>query len=52
MNRFKVMKLTAGKYPAPLKILSVVETGITKGLDQGYLEESEVNTNSLTDYLE
>lgn len=36
------MKITAGKYPAPLKIIDVVETGITKGPDQGFLEESEV----------
>ncbi|EFO18646.2 fatty acid oxidation complex [Loa loa] len=36
-----VMKMTFGNYPAPLKILSVVESGITKGSDLGYLEESE-----------
>ncbi|VDP20333.1 unnamed protein product, partial [Onchocerca flexuosa] len=32
---------TSGNYPAPLKILDVVETGITKGPDLGFLEESE-----------
>uniref|UniRef100_A0A915PQF1 Trifunctional enzyme subunit alpha, mitochondrial n=1 Tax=Setaria digitata TaxID=48799 RepID=A0A915PQF1_9BILA len=39
--RENVMKMTFGNYPAPLKILDVVETGITKGPDLGYLEESE-----------
>ncbi|VDM93411.1 unnamed protein product [Onchocerca ochengi] len=39
--RENVMKMTSGNYPAPIKILDVVETGITKGPDLGYLEESE-----------
>ncbi|KAM3722131.1 Trifunctional enzyme subunit alpha [Dirofilaria immitis] len=39
--RENVMKMTFGNYPAPLKILDVIETGITKGPDLGYLEESE-----------
>lgn len=34
--------MTFGNYPAPLKILDVIESGITKGPDLGYLEESEV----------
>lgn len=36
------MKMTFGHYPAPLKILDVIETGITKGPELGYMEESEV----------
>uniref|UniRef100_A0A0R3S3Q5 Trifunctional enzyme subunit alpha, mitochondrial n=1 Tax=Elaeophora elaphi TaxID=1147741 RepID=A0A0R3S3Q5_9BILA len=40
-SREKVMKMTVGNYPAPLKILDVIESGITKGPDLGYLEESE-----------
>ncbi|CAG9537291.1 unnamed protein product [Cercopithifilaria johnstoni] len=39
--RENVMKMTSGNYPAPLKILDVVESGITKGPDLGYMEESE-----------
>ncbi|KAL3997831.1 Enoyl-CoA hydratase/isomerase family protein [Acanthocheilonema viteae] len=39
--RKNVMKMTFGNYPAPLKILDVIESGITKGPDLGYLEESE-----------
>ncbi|VDN17593.1 unnamed protein product [Gongylonema pulchrum] len=38
--RENVMKMTSGNYPAPLRILDVVETGLTRGPDQGYLEES------------
>ncbi|MCP9264341.1 Trifunctional enzyme subunit alpha, mitochondrial [Dirofilaria immitis] len=41
LMRTPVMKMTFGNYPAPLKILDVIETGITKGPDLGYLEESE-----------
>ncbi|VDN04862.1 unnamed protein product [Thelazia callipaeda] len=43
--RENVMKLTSGNYPAPLKILDVVETGVVKGPTEGYLEESEAFGN-------
>lgn len=36
-----VMKATYGLYPAPLKILEVVRTGLDKGADAGYKAESE-----------
>uniref|UniRef100_A0A646QG61 Trifunctional enzyme subunit alpha, mitochondrial n=1 Tax=Hemiscolopendra marginata TaxID=943146 RepID=A0A646QG61_9MYRI len=35
----QVMKLTNGLYPAPLKILEVVRTGIEKGPKEGYIAE-------------
>jgi enoyl-CoA hydratase/long-chain 3-hydroxyacyl-CoA dehydrogenase len=35
------MKATYGLYPAPLKILEVVRTGLDKGADAGYKAESE-----------
>lgn len=44
------MKMTFGNYPAPLKILSVIESGITIGPDLGYLEESEVASLFLVIY--
>ncbi|RXN00369.1 Trifunctional enzyme subunit alpha, mitochondrial [Acipenser ruthenus] len=37
----KVMKQTKGLYPAPLKIIEVVQTGIEQGSDAGYLTESQ-----------
>ncbi|XP_045142490.1 trifunctional enzyme subunit alpha, mitochondrial isoform X2 [Echinops telfairi] len=37
----KVQKQTKGLYPAPLKIIDVVKTGIEKGSDAGYLCESQ-----------
>ncbi|MBN3281932.1 ECHA enzyme, partial [Polyodon spathula] len=37
----KVMKQTKGLYPAPLKIIEVVQTGIEQGSDAGYLAESQ-----------
>jgi enoyl-CoA hydratase/long-chain 3-hydroxyacyl-CoA dehydrogenase len=37
----KVMKLTQGVYPAPLKIIDVVRTGIEKGSTLGYQKEAE-----------
>ncbi|XP_035214897.1 trifunctional enzyme subunit alpha, mitochondrial-like [Stegodyphus dumicola] len=39
--RQQVMKQTNGLYPAPLKILDVVRTGIEKGLVAGYAAESD-----------
>lgn len=39
--RKQVMKSTNGLYPAPLKILDVIRTGVDKGEDAGYLAESE-----------
>lgn len=36
----QVMKQTQGLYPAPLKILEVVKTGIEKGNKAGYLAEA------------
>lgn len=37
----QVIKQTNGLYPAPLKILEVVRTGLEKGLTAGYAAESE-----------
>ncbi|XP_053453669.1 trifunctional enzyme subunit alpha, mitochondrial [Nycticebus coucang] len=37
----KVRKQTKGLYPAPLKIIDVVKTGIEQGNDAGYLCESQ-----------
>ncbi|XP_021574170.1 trifunctional enzyme subunit alpha, mitochondrial isoform X3 [Carlito syrichta] len=37
----KVRKQTKGLYPAPLKIIDVVKTGIEQGTDAGYLSESQ-----------
>ncbi|XP_078069108.1 trifunctional enzyme subunit alpha, mitochondrial-like [Mustelus asterias] len=37
----KVMAQTKGLYPAPLKIIEVVKTGLEQGSDAGYLFESQ-----------
>ncbi|XP_032539343.1 trifunctional enzyme subunit alpha, mitochondrial [Chiroxiphia lanceolata] len=37
----KVQKQTKGLYPAPLKIIEVVKTGLDQGRDAGYLMESQ-----------
>lgn len=37
----RVMKQTKGLYPAPLKIIEVVKTGVEQGSDAGYLAESQ-----------
>ncbi|XP_025967043.2 trifunctional enzyme subunit alpha, mitochondrial [Dromaius novaehollandiae] len=37
----KVQKQTKGLYPAPLKIIEVVKTGLDQGHDAGYLSESQ-----------
>ncbi|XP_025935977.1 trifunctional enzyme subunit alpha, mitochondrial isoform X1 [Apteryx rowi] len=37
----KVQKQTKGLYPAPLKIIEVVKTGLDQGHDAGYLTESQ-----------
>ncbi|XP_060790125.1 hydroxyacyl-CoA dehydrogenase trifunctional multienzyme complex subunit alpha b [Neoarius graeffei] len=37
----KVMKQTKGLYPAPVKIIECVKTGVEQGLDAGYLAESQ-----------
>ncbi|KAL5281528.1 HADHA family protein [Megaselia abdita] len=37
----QVMKMTNGLYPAPLKILDVIRTGIDKGENSGYAAERE-----------
>lgn len=37
----QVMKMSGGLYPAPLKILDVVRTGLDKGSAEGYKAESE-----------
>ncbi|XP_077008448.1 trifunctional enzyme subunit alpha, mitochondrial isoform X2 [Tamandua tetradactyla] len=37
----KVQKQTKGLYPAPLKIIDVVKTGIEQGKEAGYLSESQ-----------
>ncbi|XP_033100715.1 trifunctional enzyme subunit alpha, mitochondrial-like [Anneissia japonica] len=34
-----VMKMSGGLYPAPLKIIDVVKTGVQQGSDAGYLAE-------------
>ncbi|XP_062933954.1 trifunctional enzyme subunit alpha, mitochondrial [Cynocephalus volans] len=38
----KVQKQTKGLYPAPLKIIDVVRTGIEQGIDAGYRSESQM----------
>ena len=42
----KVMKMTRGLYPAPLKILQVVRTGIESGPEKGYEAEARVRIQS------
>lgn len=37
----QVQKQTKGLYPAPLKIIDVVKTGLEQGSDAGYLAESQ-----------
>ncbi|NWT06995.1 ECHA enzyme, partial [Mionectes macconnelli] len=37
----RVQKQTKGLYPAPLKIIEVVKTGLDQGRDAGYLVESQ-----------
>ncbi|XP_064304467.1 trifunctional enzyme subunit alpha, mitochondrial [Phalacrocorax carbo] len=37
----KVQKQTKGLYPAPLKIIEVVKTGLDQGREAGYLTESQ-----------
>ncbi|NWU71910.1 ECHA enzyme, partial [Pterocles burchelli] len=37
----KVQKQTKGLYPAPLKIIEVVKTGLDQGRDAGYFTESQ-----------
>lgn len=37
----KVMKMTQGNYPAPLKIIEAVRTGLDKGSAAGYIQESK-----------
>ncbi|NXE29792.1 ECHA enzyme, partial [Ardeotis kori] len=37
----KVQKQTKGLYPAPLKIIEAVKTGLDQGRDAGYLAESQ-----------
>lgn len=37
----QVMKMTGGLYPAPLKILEVVRTGLDKGTEAGYEAEAK-----------
>lgn len=39
--RKQVMKMTNGLYPAPLKILEVIRTGVDKGTDAGYAAERD-----------
>lgn len=39
--RKQVMKMTNGLYPAPLKILEVIRTGVDKGSEAGYAAERE-----------
>ncbi|KAL3075970.1 hypothetical protein niasHT_037223 [Heterodera trifolii] len=41
MARDKVMKQTHGNYPAPLRILDVVRTGLVDGTQEGYEEETK-----------
>ncbi|XP_060844681.1 trifunctional enzyme subunit alpha, mitochondrial [Rhopalosiphum padi] len=36
----KVLKMTGGLYPAPLKIIEVIKTGIAQGSTKGYAAES------------
>jgi len=36
------MKKTAGLYPAPLRIIEVIRTGLEKGQEEGYEAEAKV----------
>ncbi|NXF13604.1 ECHA enzyme, partial [Smithornis capensis] len=47
----KVQKQTKGLYPAPLKIIEVVKTGLDQGRDAGYLVESQVRRGLLLSSL-
>uniref|UniRef100_A0A0K0EFI9 Trifunctional enzyme subunit alpha, mitochondrial n=2 Tax=Strongyloides stercoralis TaxID=6248 RepID=A0A0K0EFI9_STRER len=40
MAKDKVMKQTLGNYPAPLKILSTIRTGLVDGIEAGYDAEA------------
>lgn len=42
MAKDKVMKQSQGLYPAPLKILECVKTGLVKGPAVGYALEAKV----------
>lgn len=39
----KVMGQTKGLYPAPLRILEVIKTGVEKGSEAGFEAEAQVN---------
>ena len=41
--RATVMRQTKGLYPAPLKILDVVKTGVEQGSAKGYEAEAQVS---------
>ncbi len=47
----KVMKQTKGLYPAPIKILEVIKTGLEKGPAAGYEAEAQVRHNRQEIYL-
>ncbi|NXD30978.1 ECHA enzyme, partial [Spelaeornis formosus] len=47
----KVQKQTKGLYPAPLKIIEVVKTGLDQGNDAGYLIEAQVREDPSRDQL-
>lgn len=38
----KIRKQTRGNYPAPLKILDCIKTGVVQGVEEGYKKEAEV----------
>lgn len=40
----QVMERTLGNYPAPLKILDVVATGLSKGRDEGLKAAAKVRS--------
>lgn len=42
MAKDKVMKMTAGNYPAPLKIMNVIREGLVNGNTNGYAAEAKV----------
>lgn len=47
----KTLKLTRGNYPAPLKILECIKTGVERGPDEGYKTEAKVSNKNLNSFL-
>lgn len=48
----KVMGQTKGLYPAPLRILEVIKTGVEKGRDAGFEAEAQVKNKNRYEQFE